>query len=69
MPIRCLLRPQARMLLGRWSAALALALNGQALRLAAKYVITVNVKQSCEIPGTTDKGPGVYIRLFGGLLW
>lgn len=56
-------------LLAGWTAARALVLNGQTLRLAAKYALTVSVQRNCDIPGTTDKGVGLYVRLLGGLLW
>ena len=60
---------QVRVLLTRWAAALSLALNGQTLRLAAKYAVTITVQRSCAAPGTTQNGIGLYIRLLGGLLW
>ena len=61
--------PQVRARLTRWTAALSLAFNGQTLRLAAKYAMTVSVQRSCAAPGTTNNGMGLYIRLLGGLLW
>ncbi|CAL5219319.1 g1128 [Coccomyxa viridis] len=63
------LQQQVRALLTRWTAALSLAFNGQTLRLAAKYAVTVSVQRSCAAPGTTDNDMGLYIRLLGGLLW
>ena len=65
----CFMLPQVRALLARWTAALALALNGQTLRLIAKNSVTVGVQRSCTIPGTADEGTGLYLRVLGGLFW
>ncbi|CAK0743843.1 hypothetical protein CVIRNUC_001501 [Coccomyxa viridis] len=74
MAYQCLQRPQqfqqqVRLLLADWTATPPVALSGQALRLAAKYVLTISIRRSIEVPGTTDRSTGLCIRLLGGLAW
>ena len=61
--------PQVRLLLADWAATPPVALSGQALRLAAKYVLTISINRSIEVPGTTDRSTGLCMRLLGGLAW